>query len=362
MDLILGLLSGLLGIAALLTAWIVFWGEYYGAPTSSDEVRFITTEDGWRIALSRYRAKGEAKKHPVLLCHGLACNRYTFDLPEVSLARDLSEAGYDVWSLELRGHGLSEHPGFFARRGKHYGWSVDDYLRYDVPAAIQAVFEATGAKQLHWIGQSKGGIILYSYLCGPGAEQILSGVTIASSLDYSSSDSEFHRAAKLHRFLAFLPYVPLGFLTKLMAPFCGRFNNGLERFQYWQPNMDPLVAREHWVNTFHSVSFPVLTQLRSAFEPGGFRSLDGKTLFSSQLASVQTPVLAISGSQDRQCPPSAAEVTFNAVGSARKRWLLCGSDSGFESHYGHFDLLIGKRASQEVFPRIREWLDDFERC
>lgn len=31
---------------------------------------------------------------------------------------------------------------------------MDDHLQHDVPAVLQYVLQATGARQLHWIGHS----------------------------------------------------------------------------------------------------------------------------------------------------------------------------------------------------------------
>ncbi|EKX43032.1 hypothetical protein GUITHDRAFT_53041, partial [Guillardia theta CCMP2712] len=63
---------------------------------------------GWMISLHRYRSRappGIAKKnHSVLLCHGFASNRHSFDLnPEASVARYFANEGWDTWIVELRG-------------------------------------------------------------------------------------------------------------------------------------------------------------------------------------------------------------------------------------------------------------------
>jgi alpha-beta hydrolase superfamily lysophospholipase len=68
---------------------------------------FALTDDGWRIALHRHRGDGK-RCHPVVCCHGLAANRVGFDVtPEHSLAHHLAARGYDVFVVELRGHGDS---------------------------------------------------------------------------------------------------------------------------------------------------------------------------------------------------------------------------------------------------------------
>ena len=68
-----------------------------------------------------------ARRAPVLLVHGFGQNRYAWHLPARSLVNHLARAGYDVFNLDLRGHGRSRH--FGARAVRH----VDDYITEDLP-------------------------------------------------------------------------------------------------------------------------------------------------------------------------------------------------------------------------------------
>ena len=63
------------------------------------------TADGWALSLLRYSpVRADAERLPVVLCHGLSYNDTFWDLShEVSLARYLQSAGYDVWVPSLRG-------------------------------------------------------------------------------------------------------------------------------------------------------------------------------------------------------------------------------------------------------------------
>src|SRR3954468_15467497 len=126
------MLSRLLGLPA----------ARYLSTQAADERHFATADDGWRLALHRYRPVGPAHRLPVILCHGLGANHFGFDLaPEVSLARRLAALGFDVFALELRGHGDSDAASF--RGARRWGFSFDDYLHRDVPAAIARVRELT---------------------------------------------------------------------------------------------------------------------------------------------------------------------------------------------------------------------------
>src|SRR5438876_406455 len=101
-------------IAALaLPAYAGFLAaRYFFLPRYPDEIHSARPGAGWRIALVRYRptpgpeATLPPAPEPLLLVHGIAANRYNFDLTdESSLARFLAASGYDVWLVELRGRG-----------------------------------------------------------------------------------------------------------------------------------------------------------------------------------------------------------------------------------------------------------------
>jgi pimeloyl-ACP methyl ester carboxylesterase len=315
----------------------------------TSELSHAVTSDGWRIALHRYRAKGARRAHPVVCCHGLAANHLAFDVaPEVSLARHLAGLGYDVVALELRGHGRSDRASL--RGPRRFGWAFDDYLMKDVPAAIG---EVGGGGPVHWVGHSMGGLLLLAHLAG-GARNIRSAVTVGSSLDYSGSGSGFRRLIPLRGLLNVLPAVPVHGVARAAGRFVGRVRTPYERFNVWSSNCEPRLWRRLCRRGFHPVSPPVMTQLATAFERGGMRSRDGRTRYLDGLRRADAPVLCLAGDRDAQCPPEAAQKTVDALASAELR--VVGRQHGQRDHYGHFDLLIGRRAREEVFPQIADWL------
>jgi pimeloyl-ACP methyl ester carboxylesterase len=322
--------------------------------TRADELVFATTGDGWRLALHRYRARGAAKarrRHPVVCCHGLGSNHVAFDVAEErSFAAYLAGRGYEVLALELRGHGVSERP--------RWGWSFDDYLVSDVPAAIDRARELTGADAVHWIGHSMGGLLLYAHLARGEGGALRSGITVGSSMDYSASRSGFHRMLPLANVLQRIPAVPVGLIARLSAPLAGRWRSPFEAFNVWTTNVDSAHWRTICERGFHAVSAPVMLQLASAMREGGLTSADGRTSYRAGLAQARVPVLAIGGDRDAQAPPDAVTSTLSALGSPHKAVRIFGPEHGHADHYGHFDLLIGRRARDEVYPHIDAWLDD----
>lgn len=319
--------------------------------SSGDEVLQAVTDDGLRLALHRYRPAGARRRHAVLCCHGLAANRLAFDVdPEVSLARHLASRGFEVFVLELRGHGVSQRP--------RWGWTFDDYVARDLPAAVAAVRRHAGCERVHWIGHSMGGLLGYAHLSRGGSDDFVSAVTVGSSLDYSDGTG-FRRLAPLRPLLRRIPAVPVHLVARLSGGLVGRVTTPYERFNVWSSNCEPRHWRAICRDGFHPVSSRVMEQLATALEPGGLRTANGAERYDEGLPRATTPVLALAGSRDAQCPPRAVERTAASLGSSC-RVALFGRDHGHADEYGHFDLLVGRQARAEVFPVVERWLAEHD--
>jgi len=342
------------GTAALSVAARVS-KRVYRRETGHDEVHYVTTDDGWRIALSRYRARGSRRTHPVLLVPGLSANRAIFDQGEdLSLARDLAHRGHDVFVVELRGHGRSDRPDRSA--GRSFGWSFDTHVEQDLRAAVGHALNVTGAGKLHWVGHSMGGLLLYATLATWPDAPIQSGITVGSSLDYAGEPSDFHALKRILPLAHALPSIPVEQVGALLAPFAGRFDSATDRFNFYLPNTDPKVVRSLSATSHHDVSSPVFLQLSTALSPGGLTSVDGSKRYQGLLGHTDVPVFAIAGTHDRQCSPGSVQRTLAALRHPDCRFQLFGKEAGHHDEYGHCDLLVGRRARHEVFPHLFDWL------
>ena len=307
-----------------------------GAVETADEVIFAKTADECAVALSVHRATTKEKRRaPVLLCHGLGANRFAYDLdPSVSLPSHLATQGWDVYNLELRGHGRSQK----RHRGKRWGWGTAEYIEQDFPAAITAVLQHSGAEQVHAIGHSMGGIVLQG-ACAAGEDRVRSGIVLASSTDYSGTPSVFHKLKSWVGLTKLIPAVPLGPFTRFFAPIALAFPNKIDAVNVHAPNVDKQLYRRLVGVTFHAISSPVLRALLKVMEPGGAPH------------STDVPMLSVCGTEDPQCHPDAASRGVSTT-------LVMGRDCPCVHGYGHFDLLMGLNVQTEVWPLLVGWLSD----
>src|SRR5262249_38395144 len=85
----------------------------------------ITTSDGVRLSVRTWKPSGTPRAH-VVLVHGFTAS--TADRKVLSVAGDLTSAGFDVFAYDARGHGRSGG-----------ATTLGNLERHDVAAAVEAV-------------------------------------------------------------------------------------------------------------------------------------------------------------------------------------------------------------------------------
>ncbi|XP_011004083.1 PREDICTED: uncharacterized protein LOC105110676 isoform X3 [Populus euphratica] len=387
---------------------------------TADELHYVTVSNSeWKLALWRYLPcpKAKPRNHPLLLLSGVGTNAIGYDLsPESSFARSMSNQGFDTWTLEVRGAGLSalvgDHgegrnsiiacqirdlsqklvniiegqrsvaPQIFGFSEnfstalekflnqvdliEKYDWDFDHYLKDDLPAVIGYIRTECRPKdgKLLAIGHSMGGILLYALLsqcCFQGMDSgLASVVTLGSSLDYTSSKSSLKLLLPVAdpAKAANVPVIPLGALLSAVHTFASRPPYVLSWLnpQISAPGMmHPELLEKLVLNNFCTVPAKLLLQLTTAFEEGGLRDRSGSFLYKDHLGKTNVPVLAIAGDQDLICPPEAVYETVKVIPKHLVTYRVFGEPSG--PHYAHYDLVGGGRlAVNQVYPCIINFL------
>ncbi|XP_050224522.1 uncharacterized protein LOC126674165 isoform X2 [Mercurialis annua] len=250
-----------------------------------------------------------------------------------------------------------------------YDWDFDTYLEEDVPAAMEYIRAESKPKdgKLLAIGHSMGGILLYAMLSRCGCDGRDSGlaavVTLASSLDYTSSNSRLKLLLPLVDPAQALsvPVVPLGALLSAAFPLSSRPPYVLSWLNYMisaQDMMHPELLEKLVLNNFCTIPAKLLLQLTTAFRDGGLCDRSGKFFYKDHLPKNNVPVLALAGDQDLICPPDAVEDTVKLIPKHLVTYKLLGEPEG--PHYAHYDLVGGKLAVKQIYPCIIQFLSQHD--
>ena len=347
----------LLAIGSAVLLWILLtppmWlalRRRYRLATPADERHDAVTDDGWLLALYRYRpGRITAGREPIILCHGMLSNRFNVDLDQqTSLARFLREAGFDVWIMELRGHGGSRRAQGARSRG--FDWAFDDYVRKDVPAAIRSVRHLTGALRVHWFGHSMGGVLLYAACALDGFSAAIASAALS---DAPATFRPLRRGVGIARcYGRLVPVVP----PALVLPFLGTLAwlfPGIMRRRYG------FSGRARIMRLLSNAIIPwgssrVLLQFCDMIGSGRFVSMDGSMDYETGASRISFPLFVLSSAR-KIMSEDAVIAGLERAGSACKRYVRFTRAHGCAEDTTHSNLILSETSRDEVFPGIRDW-------
>lgn len=311
----------------------------------------FTKSEGVPLALLRKRsAEVREPIATVVLLHGYGQNRYAWHLPSRSVSCYLADAGFDVFSLELRGHGRSRH------LGAHPPADVRHYVDEDVPAAIDEIQKLTDGRPVFMVGHSLGGLI--SYAAAPLLPGRIAGVvTLGSPYRFTKGSTILglvgssmlaldkrislgHGALELKP-LAELLRVTRGLIETVPLPIRG-FAPG---------SMEPQVINQHMALAMDSGSIAVMRNmfLSAARSRQSGRRLGGMDEYADAFeAAEDLPLLIIAGAKDDLAPPASVEPGYQASRSNDKTYRVFPQ--------GHIDLLVGRDCPQTIWPLVDSWI------
>lgn len=345
-------------IAMLYASWIIGLVRRWQLPEPLVERLVVELPTpGHHIALHHHPAASPRWHEPVILCHGLAANRFNLDFFEdgdgrdrSSLARALARRGFDVWVLETRGHGWAEVP----RRSR---WTVFDEVREDVPTAIETVLNVTGRERVFWVGHSWGGLLqlLLQASKGPRADRV-AGIVALGTPGRFESDSILDRFRRWSQWLDRLGAVrlPLRFFAQLALPWVDLLNWWVQRRWPHLAPLSPKLVRHLLTSLAEDIPPGIVAQIRTWARLGHPVDPKGRPI---AWAAVRTPLLLVAGAQDWLAPPEAVRVIAENAGSEDLRLEVLGRAQGYRHDYGHGGLVLAEPSPDVVFPLIGDWIE-----
>ncbi|PJZ71288.1 alpha/beta hydrolase [Leptospira perolatii] len=325
------------------------------------EIHHPKTSDGWDLTLEHFPplAGTPPKKYPVIVCHGIIANRLYLTINEKSsIVYNLQKEGYDVWLLELRGRQEAGSPSIFWGE-KTFDYSIDDYITKDADAAIKHVLNATGKDKVNWVGHSLGGMIIYARLGSYSENRISNFVAIGSPSIMDPPSRALSLWTKFSWAMNLWPVVPTETWSAVRGgtgiPFLPKRN--FEEIFWHADNIDDKIVSGVMTTAIASVAKREARQMEKVVEIGQFVSEDGKISYSSNLSNIKIPVLFVAGRRDKLGFAYSLRYAYDSVGSTDKTLFIASRSKGHADDYGHTDLVVGRKAEEDVFPSIIKWLN-----
>lgn len=296
----------------------------------------------------KHLPEGVSRRGAVLLTHGFGQNRYAWHLPGRSFVNHLAAAGWDVFNLELRGHGRS------GALGSMPGAALDEYVEHDVPAALAATLAVSGERRAFLLGHSLGGLVAYAAASALG-ERVAGVVTLGAPYAFGAGNPILRGAARaLVRATAGLDArarVPMGFVQ-------GWFRRQQSLWDHpsiplpvraWRPgSIEPALLASYLRLAFDRATLGELATVTASASTGRFASADGTVDYAAAWESAEVPALIIAGTHDLLAPEASVRPAFEGT---RAR------DKSFHAlPFGHGDLLLGREAPRLVWPLVAGWL------
>ena len=322
-------------------------------PLEVDRHHAVTT-DGWVLDLKRtmIRSRLRPRTRPVLIIPGYGMNSFIFGFHPrgTSMERCLAEAGFEVWSADLRAQGKT-----MPRTGDHIGLppgpSLRAYARQDLPALIDAVLTAsqTHARRLDLVGCSLGGSIAYAHLALLPDTPVHALCTIGAPLRWT----DVHPLVKA----AFgSPWLAARLVIRGVRPLARAGSRLLRRYpRLLSPYMNAahvdLSAIDEMLETVED-PHPRVNRDIAHWMRHGDLVIDGVNV-TTALKGERRPLLVVLSNKDGIVPASANLSAIDAWGGSDTGVLRVGDD---ERWYAHADLFVGDECPRVVFAPISEWL------
>jgi alpha-beta hydrolase superfamily lysophospholipase len=292
----------------------------------------------------------KASRGAVLLVHGYGQNRYVWHLPARSFSNYLATEGFDVFNLDLRGHGRSRHLGARPPR------DLADYVRDDVPAAVAAVRRISGHERVFLVGHSLGGLI--SYAAAPALGDQVAGIVTLGSPYHFTRGSRFlslfgSAMLALDRRLSLgdgLHFKDAGEIMRLARVFIESPVFPLPIRGHAPGAIEPRVLGQHMSLAMDRGSLAVMRNLfiRAAEARASGHRLGVLYGFAAAFEALDLPLLVIAGSEDGLAPPESVRPAYERSCSPDKTYRVFPN--------GHIDIVVGKDAPTTIWPLISDWM------
>lgn len=268
---------------------------------ASTSTTFVPAQDGVQIAVHRFVRDSGPTRGPVLLVHGTWGDFRTWTFPGRSYVDNLTDRGYEVFAVDLRGMGDSTFPASYSAIG------IPERTQ-DVAAAAAYVGGSTGRRPIV-IGWSQGGVV--AALVAAAAPDLFAGIGL-----FGVPAHGFHVDPAL---------VPI--VNAVVA-------SGADR---WLPPPEILFAGIFGfdpVTGLPTISDEAFAQFVALSEADSLLAILQEVspefwaaAVTPRFASIEIPALVVAGARDAFVLPGEAQAVYDLLGSKDKDLVLLGRNA-----------------------------------
>jgi pimeloyl-ACP methyl ester carboxylesterase len=285
----------------------------------------------------------------VLLVPGYGMNAFIFGYHPRghSMERSLADAGFEVWSVDLRAQGASR-----PLRSGALPPSLLAYVQEDLPTAIEVVLRETGCRneRVHLVGCSLGGSVAYAHLALAGPGRVASLVAIGAPLRWTEVHPALRLAFGSPRLMGVIRVSGTRRLAQRALPLAARLPELLR--PYMNTTHVDLDRADRLAEAVEDPQ-PLVNRDLARWMRAGDLELGGCNV-AAALARVDLPLLILLSNRDGIVPEAAALSARDAWGASTVDVLRVGDR---DEWFAHADLFIANSSPKRVFEPIARWLE-----
>ena len=303
-----------------------------------------------KAKLYRYQpAIQKTNKTPILMIYALINKPYILDLyPGNSLIEYLTNLGHDVYLLDWGTAGDEDK-----------SMKLEDYILDYIPRAAKKVLRTSEADELTLLGYCMGGTMTAIFTALNESLPIRNLILLTTPIDFADAghysnwlDKRYFNLDKLVDTLGNVPFELIDYGNKLLSPIstvygpimtlADRVENeafvlNWKLMQKWLKDGVPFPGESYrqWIRDFYQENKLIQDEL----------IVRGQAV---HLANIKANLLNVVATKDNIVHPHQIEPLNDKVASTDKTL-----------HYvetGHVSVVTGRRAIQEIFPYIEQWI------
>ncbi|HEX5036127.1 MAG TPA: alpha/beta fold hydrolase [bacterium] len=309
---------------------------------------YVDNKAGWKLELKQCRPpkKLRVRRNPVAIIPGYGMNSFIFGYHPRGLSMEdyLTEKGFEVWSINLRGQGGSQS------HGGHRCFGLRELALDDLSAALHYIARVSRSRtgKVDVIGCSLGGTLSFIHAALRPHNNLGSIVAMGAPLRWETVHPLLRIVFYSPALIGLIPVPHTRTLLRILAPFfmdSPLLKLYLHREIVDLKNKDVLLETVEDPNRF--VNREIAQWIRNKD-----LMIDRKNV-TQEFRKSKNPLLCVVANADGIVPPMTALSAEETSGSKVKETLVVGTD---RLRFAHADLFISNHSHDLVFKPTADWL------